>query len=515
MGSDSIPILALFVRALREENRSRYTYAARFGLVAIILFFLWMTSQSSGWTGAPGLQAFVTILGINFFCITIGGLSYFASSITEEKEEQTLGLLRMTNLNALSILLGKSTSRILGALFLLVAQLPFTLLAVSLGGLSMTQVFAAYATLVSYTVLLGCVALFFSVISPKTAVAALMSAAMLFLFFFGPWLWKGVAALLVHWQWVARDSAFLLAAGSLMERVREASAFTRISEIMQTGFAGPVAGFQVFVSLGLSAVFFIVAWWRFEPAARRDAGAKSHAAASKVFPRRRATTRRAGARALFWKDFQLFTGGWKAMVIKTAVLLIFVFAIDRALLMANGGRREWSATCLVVGSVMLMLGFLEMALMLSRIFRLEVKWQTLSSLATLPVSLGKIAQEKVLVCLASILPSLILSGLGFFVAMVSSDISDGVWEGIIKGGFLSVSEGLFLLHLIVFMSLVMKRGGFAVSLIIFYGGNMVLGAVFVFGGPEGVLGLGFLSLFLSAMLIYMIGQKLEALAASD
>ena len=54
--------------------------------------------------------------------------------MAEEKEEQTLGLLRMTGLSPLSILLGKSTSRLCGALLLLAAQFPFTIFAVTLGG---------------------------------------------------------------------------------------------------------------------------------------------------------------------------------------------------------------------------------------------------------------------------------------------------------------------------------------------------------------------------------------------
>ena len=57
------------------------------------------------------------------------------SAEAEEKEEQTLGLLRMTGLNALSILLGKSTSRLLGALLLLLAQFPFTIFAITLAHL--------------------------------------------------------------------------------------------------------------------------------------------------------------------------------------------------------------------------------------------------------------------------------------------------------------------------------------------------------------------------------------------
>jgi len=79
-----------------------------------------------------GARVLGNVVFINCLFIVLAGLSHFASAITEEKEEMTLGLLRMTNLNALSILLGKSTSRVVNALLLLAAQFPFTLLAISL-----------------------------------------------------------------------------------------------------------------------------------------------------------------------------------------------------------------------------------------------------------------------------------------------------------------------------------------------------------------------------------------------
>src|SRR5678816_4612542 len=91
----------------------------------------------------------------------------------------------MTNLNPLSILLGKSASRQIGALLLLLSQVPFTLLAVALGGVTLEQIIAAYTCLGAYTLFLGNAALFHSVISRRTFYAALLTAALLFVFFFG------------------------------------------------------------------------------------------------------------------------------------------------------------------------------------------------------------------------------------------------------------------------------------------------------------------------------------------
>ena len=133
-----LPALALFERALRLETRSAVMCWARIGLLAIILVILLpiQAMARSGWYGAPGLRFLQEMVWVNLVFITLAGLSYFASAITEEKEEMMLGLLRMTNLNPVAILLGKSTSRLIGALLLLLVQVPFVLLAVTLGGVA-------------------------------------------------------------------------------------------------------------------------------------------------------------------------------------------------------------------------------------------------------------------------------------------------------------------------------------------------------------------------------------------
>jgi len=48
---------------------------------------------------------------LNFCFITLGGVGYFATAITEEKEELTLGLLKMADIGPLTLLLGKYRCR--------------------------------------------------------------------------------------------------------------------------------------------------------------------------------------------------------------------------------------------------------------------------------------------------------------------------------------------------------------------------------------------------------------------
>src|SRR4051794_6274954 len=98
------PLLALFIRSLREDSRLKFTYFSRAAQVCVLLLELYSTQSSMGWANAPGLEFFESVAMADLAFIALAGMSYFSSAISEEKEEDTLGLLRMTNLNALSIL---------------------------------------------------------------------------------------------------------------------------------------------------------------------------------------------------------------------------------------------------------------------------------------------------------------------------------------------------------------------------------------------------------------------------
>ena len=94
-----IPALALFIRQLRLDARASRTYLTRAILVGGVLLGLMAAHAASALVAAPGLDFFRTLVFINFFFVSMAGLSYFASVIAEEKEEMTLGLLRMTGLS--------------------------------------------------------------------------------------------------------------------------------------------------------------------------------------------------------------------------------------------------------------------------------------------------------------------------------------------------------------------------------------------------------------------------------
>ena len=258
------PLLALFIRSLREDSRLKFTYLSRTGLVLVILLFLYSTQATMGWMNAPGLRFFGTIVAVDLCFVILAGVSYFSSAISEEKEEMTLGLLRMTNLNPLSILLGKSTSRLCTALLLFVAQIPFTMLAITLGGISLRQIGAAFLVIGAFLVFVSNLALFYSVICRRTSGAAILTGLSLLLFFiFHPLaIWFG--QLPIRMEWLDPANGFTQILNRAGRYVEAASPFGRIGKILTTGFAGRVVTPQVLSNLGVGLLFFLLAWLAFE-----------------------------------------------------------------------------------------------------------------------------------------------------------------------------------------------------------------------------------------------------------
>jgi hypothetical protein len=526
------PLLALFALSLRQDSRSRSTFAARAGLAVFILIVMLSITAASRWQNvtAPGLTFFASVISVQAVCITLAGLGFFASAITEEKEEETLGLLRMTNLNPLSILLGKSTSRLCGVLLLVVAQLPFTLLAVTLGGVSWGQIAAAYCTLGAYVFFLANLALLGSVIAPRTGGAALFTAAMLLLFFFCGSLVEIVRAVSVDHGWLAVGK-LEAAIGRFGEAANDATPVKRLVEILRTGFAGAPAGVQVWTDVTLGVICFATAWAAFARFADRASEGARHTAgpARRFFGLRFRRPPRPWKDALAWKDFYFLTGGTPAFVVRIA--LYGIVAATAIATTARGWRGGMSGPGL---NALCSFAFtIELAVIASRIFRRELNDQTFSSLALLPLTMRQIAFRKARGSLLHLLPAAIALVATNFASVFSYAAGQQNVQMMIAASAISgwVSAA-FLACLVAFLSLLMKRGalpvGFGIwyaisailsvasTLLMFLGGTMLSGGNAVFAYP--VAGIAVITIFYGVavgLLQFRIFARLDDAAAES
>ena len=471
------PLFALFSRSLREQSRTKFTSVSRAAIVLIILLCIVSNERNFLSQPAPGQQVLMMLVMVNFFTITVFGLSTFASAITEEKEESTLGLLRMTRLNPLAILLGKSTARLFDGLLLLAVQLPFTMLCVTLGGVAQGQILRSYAILASYLFLLCNVSLLWSVICRRTSRAAAMTAATGFaLYFVPPFLFamtmsrrfsSRMSTQPVERDWFQALAEWLMSINPVWDLAKTAS--PRSAGI-------PFATESILPSLVGGAIAFGLAWILFERFCNtmdEAAPSRKTKSATNGVARRR-TASRPGRFAIAWKDFHFLGGGYNGILARTfvyaAILGVFILLAE--------GSSPGSYRLTVYGAIFCWFGLFAFAIELgiagSRIFGIERKRKTLGGLFTLPLGTARIIVEKVLGALPSFIPSFGLFVLGW--TLIASQDTRFLRAHFSPEGIalmiLLTSQFFLLAVLVTYLSLLMRRAAFAVTIAIMFFGNI-------------------------------------------
>jgi ABC-type transport system involved in multi-copper enzyme maturation permease subunit len=522
------PVFAFFERSLRVETRSALMCWARVGLLGVI-FLVMLPMQAtfrSGMFGAPGLHVFESIIWIDFIFLSLAGLSYFATAIAEEKEEMTLGLLRMTNLNPVSILLGKSTSRLIGVGMLLLVQLPVTLLAVSLGGVATRQILAAYCSLLAYAFFVCNLALFCSVVFRRSVTATFCSGVLLLGFFWVPNMVESILkGMSVPYQINLARGGWAIVM-RLARWGKQASPTGQINHIFTTGFADAPIGFQVLSNVGLGLAAFLVSWMLFERFTREQ---KEDAPVRAPFLRRTGRASRVpayvvGANALTWKDSVFLGGGRPGVILKFVVLGVIMACFDLFLASVGGeklnqtmigGTMVWGAV--VVGGAML-------AFEISRLFKSEVQYKTLASLVLLPINIPELAYRKIAGCLLGLLPVMVYFVLG--MALVPDGVREVVHDLLTQTGAMMilvvvVTQYILFLHIVAALSLLIKRGALPLAFVVHYIGGIIVMVplsigMFTMGSGDAVMVLCTgVTVTATVCIHYWIGTRLTRLAAEE
>jgi len=421
-------------------------YALRLAMLAMLgltlLQFL-ISAAFSALSAAPGLEFFKLIVATNLLFTSICGIVVFASAITEEKEVGSLGLLMMTGLTPLSTLLSKGVSKLLVGVALILAQLPFSILAVTLGGVGRMQIVAAYAAIVAYMFLVGNLALFFSVVCARTHKAMTFT----FLALLG---FNILVAIFPETRWL--------------------SPAIRVADILSTGFAGPVFSAFEWGCFGISAALFAVALAIFDSVSRNtgdcEAAPRSSLTINKkgfrVFP-----VPRAWKNALAWKEHYFTSGGSFGM---TAVVLVVALSIAFSAVTRVYATGLSSLTPLFVGCSMMAIGtallFFQCLYVSSTVLGAEVHEKTYSALALLPMTKRVLAYRKFQGAMLFALPSVAC----FFVGLVLAAINITPDELFSKDAFMfvgmavpAVLQSVFYFYLTAYFSLKIRFGAFIVA----------------------------------------------------
>ncbi|MEO6785267.1 MAG: hypothetical protein ABI318_03950 [Chthoniobacteraceae bacterium] len=460
------PIFALFVRSLREQSRAKLTPISRGAIALLILLFIAMNERDFANNSAPGQSVLIMLVMLNFFVIAIFGLSTFASAITEEKEDDTLGLLQMTRLNPLAILLGKSTARLCEGLLLLAVQVPFTMLCITLGGVSLDQILRCYAILAAFLFFLCNIALLWSVVCRRTSRATSMTTLTGIVLYVLPLFLISITLgarftgrKTVTWfesfsqHWIGINPVF-----DLVRTVEPRGGMPFATDSITTCLAGGV-------------ICFGLAWMLFAPCCNSGAESapqrleKTRATAGS----RRTAHPRAGKRAIAWKDFHFLSGGLRALLIRSiayvAIALIFVWWITT--MQGSVPRaRDIGITFWIFGLIAFSV---EIGLVSARMFGAERKRKTLGTLYTLPLGSGRIIREKILGALPQLIPSVALALLGLAMMFGGPDSRIfPITDSFIAGLILAVSAYAFFAVLVMYLSLRMRRAPFAAGLCVMF-----------------------------------------------
>ena len=523
------PSLALLTRALRLDARLLRAHLVRMLFLGFVFFSLLIAHVSSGWYGAPGLQFFRQIALLNAVLLTLAGIGFFSTAITEEKDEGMLGLLRMAGMGPLVLLLGKSTSRMLSALLILGVQVPFALLAVTLGGVTAQQVLAVYVALAAYLVLLANLGLFCSVAGSGSATASGLMALALGLFLICAPLID--AELAVSSAPPGFSGTLWTAAAWVSSRLVAASVFVRLNTILDISFDGSVWSFQVWSNFAAAGAFFGLSWLLFDRLtdARRPlfAWLRRRPNAPDRLPTR--SPRRVWKHPVVWKDFHFLAGGRRMMIAKVILYGLGIDAFWGFWLWTSVGGFTWPGSPSELGEIamigMILAAVVELSLLASNLFRGEVKDRTLPLLMMIPRDTGGIAYAKAGGALLSLTPAV-----GWFcvgAVLAPDSFFDGLEpfftypEAIIAWLYLLIF--VLFLYLTAYLSLMVKWGALplAIGLLSIGFGCCIspFSVIFVligegFGSEVAAVFPYFaLSVGLLGYLHYLIGRRLEALSS--
>jgi len=467
--------LALFTRSFRVDARSTQPHVLRLLFAGVILLQLIWTHEMEMMFGAPGLMVFTWIAWLNFVVISLGGLGYFATAISEEKEEDSLGLLKMAGISPVALLLGKSTSRLIAVLLLLAVEFPFVLLSITLGGVTMTQVIAMATALAAYLVFVANLGLICSVVGANSRRAStMMTLSLIFLLVVLPAL-GGFATL-----WTTTHPQDTLARRCLLAAAnweRGISMWSRVSTILSTGFSESTISLQVVFHLVGALGLFGLSWALFERFTRENHTVRP---IERVFARptggiRRQRVSRTWTLALALKDFHFIAGGKRVVIACFVLYFLIIGGLFWISSVFAPPESQYSASLLggIAMVTMLGAGALELGLLASRVFREEVKANTLPLLMMLPESTARIAWTKAAAAVPALIPAICYFLLG---ALLDAEDFAKAFKQLVTSmsGWYSIAVFILFLHLAAYLSLVVKWGALPLAIFLVYLSQMIL-----------------------------------------
>jgi ABC-type transport system involved in multi-copper enzyme maturation permease subunit len=179
---------AIGVKELRGRMRGRRAFVILTIYLLLLASFAWMVElilektyssalgQSAAFASAPiGRGVFAALLLLETLLVAALAPAFTASSISLEREKQTLDMLVTTPVSSLSIVIGKLFSALTYLFILIFASIPLTTIVFVFGGVAPDDVVRGYLVLITTAIGLGSVGLFCSALVKRTQAATIVT----------------------------------------------------------------------------------------------------------------------------------------------------------------------------------------------------------------------------------------------------------------------------------------------------------------------------------------------------
>jgi ABC-type Na+ efflux pump permease subunit len=475
--------IPLMERSLRIDARGWGTHLIRLGLMGAIYGALCFALLTQDLFGAPGLRFFRGITHLDAMFLTLLGVGFFSTTVTEEKEEDTLGLMLLAGISPLGLLAGKSVGRIWQALLLVAIQCPFMLLAVTMGGVTLVQVWSATVALLAYMIFLAGFGLLCSTLAHNNRTAGKYMVLGLVAYVLIPSIARGLLSFFARLALAGvSNNSGSNTVNRILESVGEVCVFLRMEDILATGFGQSPWSVQVISNIAMGIVSAGLSLCLFGFATRNPA---TEATSRGLVARQRKPFRfsagRSGSNPFVWKDFHFVSGGIGALVLRT-IFYVGVCALVLGLgmigILANGPGNS-------VGACLMILSFcvvIDAGLVLSKSMHDEVRGQTLSSLLMLPRSSTEIIYSKFLGSLLGWLPGPIL----LLTFTLSTEYGRRCFSEILRnqaGGWCVVMLFLLIPHFAPLVALYVRWGAVPLAIGMAFGAYFAVIAGMYFAVP--------------------------------
>lgn len=420
---------------LAADGRRLGLHGLRLGMVAT-LYLAVCYFQSTMGKSASGLKLFQSQLQITVFFLSMTAVFGFSQIITEEKEEDTLGLMRLADISPLTVIVGKVASVFCDAGLLVAIQIPFTMVAITLGGISWPQVIAAYVALIAYLWMLVFVGVLASVTQPTGSTAARLTAIV-------------VGAYLLLPPVIIKFSALwgTSVLSSLIDRI---SLPMRLMEVTESGFVDSPWSAAVVFGLVVGLVCLAISWMIFDRFSLNETVSER--------PLRLTNNQRSSLRSwskpVIWREY-IFCGGgipW------TIVRITIPFGISLCVYLWQFCFWQWThlGLNLAWSSIFCgLFGLLDGSWSASRLFRDEIRYRTWSSVVQTPCSIQQLIFDKYCGWTLALAPTIAAPFLLVALMLIFHDYVFDFWVRVeITVATLSFAVGVFgYLSLLVLLSL--------------------------------------------------------------